>query len=346
MGYRNRKYALPYNGSNPDWFVEETDRRKNYIDHVFCEFPSHDVFSHLRFAFEGGNAQSYKTLEGVLSRRSYIDCCSRFLKLSLGRFRRVCTVNLAYNVFRDKDDLRDFCLGIVRVSEEYGIDGLIVSDFRVAKQLRLLNPVLELHTSCNTFSWNVRQMEIWREKCGIKVFNPPRDILRKVSVLKEMHDAGFRLKCIVNEGCLMGCPNTVIHPVSVALGCYNGCSCVQNGIGDIFRGNWILPRWQKHYDKYVDIYKISGRETRVVNYPFLALDAYVGEKNDLCLSDLMINGVMNKLKDLPSDVRKKITLDKVPNKLMTCECKDCGHCSLCEKILKNNIPKEYHNIFS
>ena len=89
-----------------------------------------------------------------------------------------------------------------------------------------------------------------------------------------MHDMGFRLKCLVNESCLMGCPSTFTHALSIALRCLGTLEgCCQRGIGDVLRGNYILPRWQKHYDKYVDVYKISGRETKQ-NYPFMCLDAY------------------------------------------------------------------------
>ena len=47
---------------------------------------------------------------------------------------------------------------------------------------------------------------LWRKECGASVFNPSREILRTPAKLKEMHDAGFKIKAIVNESCLFGYP--------------------------------------------------------------------------------------------------------------------------------------------
>ena len=230
---------------------------------------------------------------------------------------------------------------------EYRIDGLILSDYRVATLVHALLPELEIHTSCNGYQWNLRQMEIWREKCGATVFNPPREILRVPTKLKEMHKAGYKLKCLINEGCLMGCANSFIHNLSISMKCYAGIhSCVQNGIADIFRANWILPRWQKYYDEYVDIYKIAGRNSNG-DYPFKCMDAYLTENDSMPLTDLMFSGTIGFTSHvLPPEILQQITLDKVPDKLLTCECRACSQCNLCNKILVDLIPKEYRDRFN
>ena len=212
--------------------------------------------------------------------------------------------------------------------------------------MHALLPEAEIHTSCNAYQWNLRQMEIWREKCGATVFNPPREILRTPSRLKEMHDAGFRLKCLVNEACLMGCPNSFNHNLSIAMGRRPVLlSCCQNGIADLFRANWILPRWQKHYDDVVDIYKIAGRNTEG-DYPFRTLDAYLSEDDSMPLAELMISGtVLFATHMLPGEILRRITVDKVPDKLLTCGCADCERCGLCERILSEIIPEEYRERF-
>lgn len=346
MSKKNRLYSLPYNCSNPNWFISEVIKRKKYIHHVFCEFPYNEPVSHLKYLFNGSNGQIENTAFSMDSYYNHIKLVIDFLKKSEGKFKRICTLNSACYFFKNATDLTTFCDNVIKNIIDYKIDGLIVSDYRIAEYIYKILPELELHTSCNTYSWNIRQMQIWKDNCGIKVFNPPRDILRKISSLKEMHDAGFSLKCIVNEGCLFGCPNTVTHPICIATHCYFGQNCIRNGYGDIFKSNWILPRWQKYYDAYVDIYKIAGRDIKVINYPFECLDAYIQEKNNLCLSDIMINGTMNFLKsklDKPS--LNKITLDKIPDKLVTCECKECGKCTLCEKSLDKILTKEQKMLF-
>ena len=131
----------------------------------------------------------------------------------------------------------------------------------------------------------------------------------------------------------MGCPNSLCHNLSVALGCYAGfLSCCQNGIADLFRSNWILPRWQKYFDEYVDIYKIAGRNSEG-DYPFKTMD-------------LMISGTVSFARRMtPPEAMQKVTLDKVPDKLLTCECKDCAKCKLCESILQSLVPEAYWERF-
>ena len=347
MNAKHRIYSIPYNGTNPKWFLQETVKRKNNIDHVYCELPHEEMLSHVRFTFDGKNEENVDQVDANLKRAAYIKNCVEFLRISKGLVRRICPVNAMYYRFNSQEELHTFALNLEKAAVHYRLEGLIISDYRVAAIVHALLPELELHTSCNAYQWNLRQMEIWREKCGITVFNPPREILRVPSKLKEMHDAGYKLKCLVNEGCLMGCPNTFCHQLSISLRCYAGIrSCSQSGIGDIFRGNWILPRWQKYYDEFVDIYKIAGRNS-YGSYPFTTIDAYLAEDNAMLLTDLMISGTAGFARhSLPPEVLKTITLDKVPDKLLTCECKDCSRCNLCNKILSSLIPQKYWEKFN
>ena len=245
MNPKRRIYSLPYNGTNPEWFLQEVEKRKKNIDHVYCELPYKEMLSHVRFAFDGRNEENSDSAKANLNRANFVRNCLDFLRISYGRVRRICPVNAMYYRFNNFTEMQDFVVNIAKLVQQYRIDGLILSDYRVATLVHALLPELEIHTSCNGYQWNLRQMEIWREKCGATVFNPPREILRVPTKLKEMHKAGYKLKCLINEGCLMGCANSFIHNLSISMKCYAGIhSCVQNGIADIFRANWILPRWQ------------------------------------------------------------------------------------------------------
>ncbi len=348
MNAKHRMYSLPYNGTNPEWFLQEVEKRKKHVDHVYCELPFDEgkMISHVRFAFEAKNGLDPDLVQPELKRAQYVRNCIQFLNLSKGKIRRICPVNAMYYKFDSGEELKNFAISLCQLANRFQLEGLIISDYRVAVLVHAILPELEIHTSCNGYQWNVRQMEIWREKCGVTVFNPPREILRAPSKLKEMHDAGYKLKCLINEGCLMGCPNSMCHNLSVSLQ-FNPCmlSCCQCGTGDIFRGNWILPRWQKHFDEYVDIYKIAGRNSEA-DYPFRTMDAFLTENNSLPLSELMFSGTIGFAEHmLPAEVLKQITLDKVPDKLLTCECKECAQCNLCNKITSSLIPKQYWDKF-
>ena len=48
---------------------------------------------------------------------------------------------------------------------------------------------------------------------------------------------------------------------------------------------------------------------------------------------------------MPGEILRRITVDKVPDKLLTCGCADCERCGLCERILSEIIPEEYRERF-
>ncbi len=328
------------------YYEPKAQDRKQNIDHVYCELPFKEMISHVRFTFDDRKSMGENPADVDAMRARYLNNCLEFLRLSKGKVRRICPVNAMCYPFAGEDEVKNFVVMLARAAKELQLEGFILSDYRVAALLHALLPEAEIHTSCNAYQWNLRQMEIWREKCGATVFNPPREILRTPSRLKEMHDAGFRLKCLVNEACLMGCPNSFNHNLAIAMGRRPVLlSCCQNGVADLFRANWILPRWQKHYDDVVDIYKIAGRNTEG-DYPFKTLDAYLAEADSMPLAELMISGtVLFATHMLPAEVLRGITIDKVPDKLLACECRDCEGCGLCEKILSELIPEKYRESF-
>ena len=60
MKANRRIYSLPYNGTNPQWFLQEAEKRKKNIDHVYCELPfdESEMLSHVRFTFDGKNGEN------------------------------------------------------------------------------------------------------------------------------------------------------------------------------------------------------------------------------------------------------------------------------------------------
>ena len=61
----------------------------------------------------------------------------------------------------------------------------------------------------------------------------------------------------------------------------------------------------------------------------------------------MLSGtVMFMRRMLPDEVLKNITLDKVPDKLLTCECKECSKCGLCQRLAEKLIPEQYRGRFN
>ena len=293
--------------------------------------------------FQNKNRSSFSNFE---VRLKYLHSCEEFLVKSFGKFKLVCPVNAMYYKFTDEKELLDFSFEIINTVNKFRIDAVILTDIRIAKIIRQVLPDLEIQTSCNGYQWTIPQMRLWKDLIGVTLFNPPREILRLPSKLKEMHEAGFKLKCLVNESCLVGCINSFNHQLSISLGCLGTMSsCYQRDFADILRSNWVLPRWQKFYDKYVEVYKIAGRNS-FANYPFICMDAYLSENNTMRLADLIISGTQIPFaKHVPEEYKNRLTLDKIPDKLVFCECKNCKSCTFCEKFMENYCPESIRNKF-
>ena len=73
MNPKQRIYSLPYNGTNPEWFVQEAEKRKQNIDHVYCELPSEEMLSHVRFLFDGKDRSVEEAASGIVRTVSSVE---------------------------------------------------------------------------------------------------------------------------------------------------------------------------------------------------------------------------------------------------------------------------------
>ena len=114
MKSNRRIYSLPYNGTNPAWFLQEVEKRKKHIDHVYCELPFNEseMLSHVRFTFDGRNGENMDSASANLKRAKYIRNCFDFLRISKGKVRRICPVNAMYYKFNSDDELKNFTTAV------------------------------------------------------------------------------------------------------------------------------------------------------------------------------------------------------------------------------------------
>lgn len=317
-----RKFSIPFNGTDPDLYIEKMNTYLNNIENIFLGIPT--LIS---------NHQNIKIMHGssVKDILTYEKNCYEFLSKTNGIVKRIVTLNSGFYDFKTDDQLQLFLMTkIVPLVEKYKINGFILTDYNMAVMIHKIYPELELHTSCNCFQWTTRIMNLWKENAGISIFNPPREILRSPEKLKEFKNAGFKLKCIVNESCLYGCPETINHCMALAAENMTLKNCNRNDLANVFRSNWIIPRWLKKLDDYVDIYKISGR-LKPTKYIFKTLDAYINEIDDIDLSDILTGGTIGYI----LDNKIKIPVKDIPDKLLTCECKNCNvDCFVCSNLMQ------------
>ena len=331
-----RKYSLPFPLLNAnesvDEFIEYFKPYKENIDNFY-----------LGISDFGNNFHNHKSiLMNCANQGDYDTISYEFLEKSKGIFKRIVALNSGvYNI--PYEELVNYVYNvIVPFTEKYEIDGYIMTDFVMAALLHEAMPNLELHSSCNSFITTKREMDMWHEYAGITVFNPPRDFLRTPSKLKEMRTTGYKLKYLCNESCLFGCPQCHNHVMAQAVGNNKFCACCYHHKGENFlKGVYILPRWQKLVDEYVDIYKISGRLESFERLK-VTFDAYLNERDDVNLGYITVGAGSS------IETGRGFYGFEIPDRLLTCECKDCGvSCNLCREIyLKKyvDVPVQTSNV--
>ena len=310
----SRLFDFPYNGENLDVYFKRLEPFKDKIDALYCALPG--VKHHLT---------------GSMGHEDYDEKCAAFLKASKGLYSRSVTLNSIFDVMDDEK----FALTmdkIFRDIDEYEPETVICANLYMAMEIRRRYPNIQIDTSCNTYQFNLSEVRVWNELLHLHFVNPPRQAGRMPGFLKDLHDHGFKLKVLCNESCFFGCPQMAAHCLSIAVkhnrrvdidkGCYLGST------ENFFKGCYLLPRWLEKLDPYVDVWKIQGRYMQT-DYIFKTLEHYVkGE-------DCPLSEIFDEFHQCPTKDGKDISTELIPDKLLTCEMKDCHRtCFLCEENAK------------
>lgn len=314
-----RKFSVPYNGHNPERYLEQLEKYKDNIDSFY-------------FGLQGTFSSHYTNTIGTVEKQLVFQQNTyRFLENTKGKYKRFLTLNSCFYPESEFNQAVMVYNRLVPFYETFELDGVIVADFTLAKAIHQIIPQLEIQTSCNTYQFLTKTFDYWNKECGTTTFNPPREILRIPHLLKEAKATGYRLKCIINEPCLFGCPHQINHACYIAAGgvpVQLYCDRDNKDFTDIFKSNFVLPRHLKLFDDYVNVYKIAGRgkDTNEIAY---ILDAYVNERNDVDLMKILAHRT---IKTWYKEIH--IPVKMVPDKLLACECKECDTCEVCKKIIE------------
>lgn len=306
-----RKFAIPYNNRDVDAYLAMVQKYHDSIDCIYFQFPGLDGHARLN-VIESNPLQSRRQTMA-------------FLEKSKGKFRRNLLLNRAFIGMSDSDKVLYIYNTVLPVIMHYGIEEATVSDYSFCSLLHKALPDLQVTLSCNAFCFIQRSIDYWRD-VGITTINLPREALRFPQLLK-LH--GLRIKCIVNEGCLFGCPQALNHACYLASNTdgIHYC-CGQGKPSDILRTNFVLPRWLSRFDSIVDSYKIVHRLYSTETLDTI-LDAYVNERNDVMLSAIVKSRLMDSRNmDLP--------VKYISDKLLTCECRDCDTCKICDSLFEKH----------
>ena len=319
---RKKKFSIPYDASDIDNFLKELDKRKEYVHDVFVALPGVD---------------NYFTPETQSISKNYDLVCHNFLLRTRGMFPRFVPLNADYSDLYLDDMKETFLPVVIRLLKQYEIDGVICSNFYMAKQIKEEIPSIRIDTSCNCGHWSIAVMKGWQKEVDVEAFNVPREAGRNYPFLKQVHDQGIPIKLLLNERCSPFCPYLAGFCMSHHRwdpGCYmdDREDCRHTICNTI-----VFPRWLDKLDSIVDVYKITGRYMPP-DYIFRVLDLYI--KGENCkLSDLIMF-------QKPGEF--DIDTSAFDDRMLYCGFKGCGvTCNYCaeadKKLPVNNDPNWYHH---
>jgi hypothetical protein len=151
-----------------------------------------------------------------------------------------------------------------RLDGEHGIKGVTVSNLQLASRIRRELPHFQVVGSILMDVERPNQALMLSGVCHVLV--PSGRVLRDRAALRELRRAfAGRLRLIVNEGCLPGCPLRIQHFFEMGTEQAHPQSlCVQQLTEQPWMrltGAWILPQHLGHYEGLFDELKLSGRVT-------------------------------------------------------------------------------------
>ena len=317
-------YTIPYNNSEPESFLE-------------CFEPYRANIHSFYFSFPGLFLTHNPTRDSAEERLGKDTNTYRFLEMINGRYKSVLCINtLVY-----PGDLTEISYKIIRemtvLVEQFGLTAVNVASPTLAEVIRHYFPMVDIQTSCNTYSYITNMYRFWNEKFGSTVFNLPREALRTPWLLDQFRETGFVSKCIVNEGCLYGCPGNIEHACTFVIPNSAVCLfCDRNDfhLSDVFKTNFVPPHRIGEFEGKIDIAKIAGRyfETERILKIFLA---YLNQDPEAEIWMLMHARARRWLKDNKINFPAKAW----PKKTLTSECKECSTCNICRKTMEHIVER-------
>jgi MoaA/NifB/PqqE/SkfB family radical SAM enzyme len=148
--------------------------------------------------------------------------------------------------------------------DRYGIVSATLSNLLLASRIRAALPELELTASTLLEIGTPAQVIMIEDTFDVLV--PSTRVMRDIAALRALRTAfSGRIRLIVNEGCLPGCPYRTQHFYEMASGSENPQSLCRHLLQREpwlrLTGAWVLPQHLHLFDNAYDELKLAGRST-------------------------------------------------------------------------------------
>lgn len=320
--------AIPYNGIDYRKYIDYATAREKNIDYIYIA--NNQVFK------DKNRNISYTIMQNEEGKHYYEDC-NKFLE---NRDNRI-PVFLDCTEFYHPSNYTDMTVEIERFLlpelEKYELAGIITSDYGVASYIKTRTDYDAIIYGLN----NLRAMYSYEQDLDISDFILPLDTLRNrdyIEYLRNIHsdynknsyDAKFQ--AVVNNTDYYGDPCFNKNAYRVTRTEYMKYDQWHRPY-DVFRQNWVLPRWLKIYDDIIETYIIEGLYNYSIDDLFKTVDCYISRTNDCTLGDI----AKTSIPDYP--------VKDIKSKLARCMCRECDYsCDTCKQALDMYYKKHEINI--
>lgn len=141
---------------------------------------------------------------------------------------------------------------------------LTVTDYDLARELRRAFADLELGVSTLANVASESSARLWVEGVGVRFIVPSREVNRRPTVLRAIRDLGVKLRVVVDDTCVPGCPAAMAHFIV----CFDGgprtakwCAMQEERLARpwLVAQKDIVPGALPHYAGLIDSAKLQGR---------------------------------------------------------------------------------------
>lgn len=316
------KFSIPYNSDLET--VEEIIRKyKTRIEEIYFAIDS-NIASASKPSVKGPGVDEARRLVKILAKN---------------RIKSNILINAAYEGNRNPQRMKDFIRSIG------GVNGITIADLYLLEVFKGFGP--KMHISRVAQLNSVEKIRRILTRYPDLTINIDNDLNRDLAALKKIyslkdHFPNFRIKLMVNEGCLFHCTGRTRHSWLICLGetekKYFGhiFNCLyQASLGEVdkemIKSPFIRPEDLSFYEKnrVVDIFKLAGRQIQgrrlLTTVDAYMRKGYAGSLLDLMGTRVMINFSQKYLFDIdnkrfPKDFIRKVTAcDKF--------CAGCNYCA-------------------
>jgi hypothetical protein len=212
---------------------------------------------------------------------------------------------------------------LMELYERFGVRSVTVTSLDLARHIRQTMPFMHITASCLMGISTPSQVAYLDS--AVDSLTPDTRLSHDLPGLEKLKSTfGGRIRLLVNESCLPGCPLRTQHFYEMAYSKTFPHSLCQSLLEQSpwlrLTGGWILPQHLHYYDGVCDSWKLAGRVTLKDPLKYRqVLAAFMG-RTPLRPAD--IGGG-------PASVLAPVEIpDRFFENILHCD-KDCGRCSVC-----------------